>query len=151
MDKWGKDHWSTFAYVESLAVNSGEKGIAIPDNVKMRTNEKTHPHLVGNMGYMTDAFNGSGYPTRLKDGQMKGHDDWDCLDDAVREGLLFDVGTGLNRAFKLTEFGFAISAQLRHHKAEGKVFHTFIPNLSTIKVIPELPCDFKLSEVKERE
>ena len=72
IEKWGKDHWSTFAYVETLAVDGGNDGIAIPDNCKMRTNEKTHPYLVGSTGYITDAFNGSGYPTRLKEGQIEG-------------------------------------------------------------------------------
>lgn len=117
---WGKDHWSTFAYVETLAVEN--KGIAVPDNVRMRTNEKTHPHLVG---HLLGNMGGSKYPTRLKNKEILGHDDWDCLDDAVEEGLLEDVGTGLNRAFKLTEKGMKVAAMLREHKMKGGTFSTF--------------------------
>ena len=124
MKEWGKDHWSTFAYAETLAVDGGKKGLIIPNRSRMRTNEKIHPHLVGvsfgNVG-------GSEYPTRLKEREIKDHDDWDCLDDAVKEGLLTDEGTGLNRAFRLTKSGKEIANQLRNHKAEGKSFSEFKP------------------------
>lgn len=120
MEKWGKDHWSTFAYIETLAVDNG--GFAIPEHQRMRTNEKIHPHLVG-----TSLGNsgGSQYPTRLKDGEIQGHDDWDCLDDAIEEGLLVDVGTGLNRCYKLTKYGQKVASALRTHKQEGKTFTEF--------------------------
>ena len=130
IERWGKDHWSTFAYVETLAVDSGNKGLAIPVKERMRTNEKTHPHLIGNC-CGSDALNGSRYPTRLKDGELKGHDDWACLDDAVEAGLLTDEGSGLNRAFKLTKLGKEIANQLRNHKTTGGVFQTFEASLRT--------------------
>ncbi len=72
MEKWGKDHWSTLLYLETLAVDNS--GFAKPINVKMRTNEIRHPHLVGNIGYLSLALGGSKYPTRLKEGEVKGHD-----------------------------------------------------------------------------
>ena len=68
MSKWGKDHWSTFAYLETLAVDGGKGGWAIPEKARMRTNKKRHPHLLGSTGFSSDALNGSKYPTRLKDG-----------------------------------------------------------------------------------
>lgn len=120
MDRWGKDHWSTFAYVETLAVD--HKGVAQPDRTRMRTNEKTHPHLVG---HLSGNMGGSEYPTRLKDNELIGHDDWDCIFDAVKEGLLKDVGTGTNPAFSLTKLGMKVAALLRQHKMQGGVFHTF--------------------------
>ena len=122
--EWGKDHWSTFAYAETLAVDGGKQGLIIPDRSRMRTNEKTHPHLVG---MHSGNAGGSKYPTRLKDREMDDHDDWDCLDDAIKEGLLTDEGTGLNRAFKLTKLGKKIANQLRNHKADGKNFSEFNP------------------------
>lgn len=130
MNKWGKDHWSTFAYLETLAVDGGKDGWAIPERARMRTNEKTHP-AIGHMknremtGYPMPT-GGSEYPTRLKDGEVKGHDDWDCIDDMVREKLLKDVGTGLSRAFTFTKLGIKAAAGLRKHKMEGKNFREFV-------------------------
>ncbi len=124
MNKWGKDHWSTLAYLETLAVDKG--GWAIPENARMRTNEIRHPHLLGSTGYSSNALNGSGYPTRLKDGEVKEHDDWDCMDDAVEEGLIEDVGSGLNRAWKFTKLGKEVMAKLRQFKMDGGNFKDFV-------------------------
>ncbi len=132
MSNWGKDHWSTLAYLETLAVDN--KGIAKPENVRMRTNEIRHPHLLGNTGIPSNALNGSGYPTRLKDGEVKEHDDWDCVDDAVEEGLVEDVGTGLNRAYKFTKFGKEVMAKLRQFKMDGRSFGNFIFVRSSVPV-----------------
>ena len=70
IENWGKDHWSTFAYAETLAVDNN--GIIIPEVLKMRTNIKTH-------FFMRNPNDGSMYPTMLKNGNVsRGHDDWDC-------------------------------------------------------------------------
>lgn len=127
MSRWGKDHWSTLAYLETLAVD--HTGLAKPVNARMRTNEKRHPHLVeGSLGMMGigAGMGGSKYPTRLKDGEVKGHDDWDCVDDATEEGLIEDVGTGLNRAYKFTKLGKEVMAKLRQFKMDGGNFADFI-------------------------
>lgn len=124
MSKWGKDHWSTLAYLETLAVDGS--GLAKPVNARMRTNEKRHPHLIGNTGFSSSALDGSGYPTRLKDGEVEGHDDWDCVDDATEEGITEDVGTGLNRAYKFTKFGKEVLAKLRQFKMDGGNFRDFV-------------------------
>ena len=125
MEKWGKDHWSTFAYLETLAVDGGKNGWAIPDRKRMRTNEIRHPHLLGNSGFISESFHASKYPTILKEGKVDGHDDWDCVDDIVKEGLLEDVGSGLNRAFTFTKLGKRVVGELRKHKMEGKSFSEF--------------------------
>ncbi len=122
MGRWGKDHWSTLAYLETLAVDYD--GWAKPVNARMRTNEIRHPHLVGD-SYMIGALNGSTYPTKLKDGEVKGHDDWDCVDDAIEESLIEDVGTGLNRAYKFTKLGKEVMAKLRQFKMDGGNFGDF--------------------------
>lgn len=131
IEKWGKDHWSTFAYIETLTVDGGMMGLAVPNNSRMRTNEKTHPHLVGSA--FGPSMGGSKYPTRLKEGEIKGHDDWDCLDDAVEAGLLTDEGSGLNRAFKLTKLGKKVANELRNFKSDGGSFKDFIPKESLKK------------------
>lgn len=124
MSNWGKDHWSTLAYLETLAVEG--RGLAKPVNARMRTNEIRHPHLVGNTGFSSDALNGSGYPTRLKEGEVEGHDDWDCVDDATEEGLTEDVGSGLNRAYQFTKLGKEVMAKLRQFKMDGGNFGSFV-------------------------
>lgn len=121
MGKWGKDHWSTLAYLETLAVD--HNGLAKPMNARMRTNEIRHPHLIGvGLG----CVGGSEYPTRLKEGEVKGHDDWDCVDDATEEGITEDVGTGLNRAYKFTKLGKEVMAKLRQFKMDGGNFGSFV-------------------------
>jgi len=117
IENWGKDHWSTFAYAETLAVDNA--GMIVPDPTKMRTNRKIHP-------FMRNPNDGSMYPTILKnDNVVYGHDDWDCLDDAVKNGLLMDIGTEINRAFSLTEKGRTIANLLRDHKTKGGTFKNF--------------------------
>jgi hypothetical protein len=120
MKEWGKDHWSTFAYVEDLAVNG--KGLAVPDHRRMRTNKKTHP-------FMRNDVDGSMYPTRLKTREVKKHDDWDCIEDMISEGLITYEGTGLNPAYKLTKLGKEVASLLRKHKQEGKNFGEFKVNV----------------------
>ena len=68
MNKWGKDHWSTLIYLETLAVDN--KGFAKPENIRMRTNEIRHPHLVGHTFPGSNALSGSAYPTKLKEGEF---------------------------------------------------------------------------------
>ena len=124
MSNWGKDHWSTLLYLETLAVDNS--GFAKPDNRKMRTNQIRHPHLVGHIFPGSNALDGSSYPTRLKEGEVKEHDDWDCVDDAIEEELVEDVGTGLNRTYKFTKKGKKAMAKLREFKQEGGNFQSFV-------------------------
>ena len=123
MSKWGTDHWSTLSYLETLAVDN--RGLAVPVNARMRTNEKRHPHLVG-VGMMAGSIGVSKYPTILKDGEVKGHDDWDCVDDIIEDGLLEDVGTGLNRSYKFTKLGKEVMAKLRQFKMDGGNYGDFV-------------------------
>lgn len=98
MCRWGKDHWTTFAYVETRWVD--HRGMLGHDH--MRCDRQRHPafYSAKRRAVMlgTDA-DGAKYPTRLKtetpgeDGrwgvaELRGHDDYDCLDDAIREGLV---------------------------------------------------------------
>lgn len=126
--RWGKDHWSTLAYVECRAVDDG----GVLDNRRMRTNPRLHRTLVGvTFGQMQD---GSAYPTRLKDGEIEPHDDWSCLEDMAAYGLLnMYVRTTNDREVfgcdqakvELTEVGQIVAAELREHKASGGNFAGF--------------------------
>jgi hypothetical protein len=93
MSEWGKDHWSTFAYLETRAVD--HKGYI--DSRHMRG------------GFYTKLGEEDKYPTRLRgydgtdpsrlSGVMRrggyaetrlvfNHDDYDCVDDMIAEGLV---------------------------------------------------------------
>ena len=110
-DKFGKDHWSMFAYIESRCVDN--KGILDMRNVRL---------------------DGEQYPTRLygwfedKNNpslEISGHNDLDCADDLEDVGLIENIGTGYNRVYKMTAVGSAVSGELRKHKANGGSYATF--------------------------
>jgi hypothetical protein len=93
--RWGKDHWSTFAYVETRWVD--HRGMLSHD--QMRCDQARHPAFYAAKRHVYANADGSRYPTRLKtettgdDGlwgsvNLPGHDDYDCLDDLIAAGLI---------------------------------------------------------------
>jgi hypothetical protein len=125
--EFGKDHWSTFAYIETCCVD--RKGVV--ELVRMRTDAQRHPGLVGRV-FTSDAV--QRYPTRLRVDAATGklrtlddHDDWDCVEDLEAVGLLAWRGTGIHPVFVLTPLGSQVAGQLRHHKASGGNYCDFTP------------------------
>ena len=126
LGRWGKDHWSTFAYIEHLCVESLDN-IGRPQLNRIQANANRHPGLVVQSLHGT-LLDGSNYGIRLAGGdELPGpdYDEWDCIDDMEREGLLEQVGTGIHPEFKLTEHGRKVAGLLRSHKSRGKSFGTF--------------------------
>lgn len=122
MSMFGRDHWSTFAYVETLCVD----GDGTPEKERMRCLDARHP--------LHAHSDSSAYPTRLKDGTtISQHDDWDCVHDLIVAGLMEDVGSAVNPCFRLTPRGFAVAALLRRHKAEDGRYATFSPTEPSIE------------------
>jgi hypothetical protein len=133
INQFGKDHWSTFAYADSCI--SDNQPI---DPRKMRTNETTHPLLAVNSvtfkfkpehgsrlhGYFDEKSKGNDVSHLL----LTTHDDWDCLEDCEKAGLV-DIRSTINGIVKLTSYGEAVAAELRHHKANGGMFATFISSV----------------------
>ena len=131
--RWGQDHWSTFAYLETRAVD----GKGIIDNRKMRCNTRLHRHFADFDPFTKELHDGSRYPTRLKDGEIERHDDWSCLEDMVAAGLITaqwrvrhaGAAFGNSQArVALTATGQALAAQLRAHKANGGKWPNFTPH-----------------------
>jgi len=117
---WGKDHWSTLAYIETLCVD-GMTGS--PARNRMRCDLDIHPGLAS-----TAAMNepDKRYPTRLvAELSLFGHDDWSCAEDAEAAGVIDIDGTGINPHYTMTEAGCEVVARLRKHKADGGVFANF--------------------------
>lgn len=135
VEKFGKDHWSTFAYVETCCVD-GKEGVGQLERQRMRCNPERHPLLHTSPGGWRDA-----YSTRLagffdfadrndpekaiEAGLMlRGHDDWDCLDDLEAAGLI-EVQSLANGFVTMTEKGMEVAGELRTHKAAGGHFAGF--------------------------
>lgn len=149
MNLWGRDHWSTLAYIETRCVD--HRGEIRPAN--MRTNTGRHP-LFGARGL--GPGDGSKYPTRCNDGsELSDHDDWDCLNDMRLAGLivivrpraaeLWDVPVGSRGSIKyqgrvpsselavkvkLTKLGNQVAGALRAHLAEKYNYATFSPSFA---------------------
>ncbi len=149
LDRMGKDHWSTLAYLETRAVD--HRGVI--KNANMRTSIKRHPLFVarGAMGPPTD---GGRYPTLYKDGEMTEHDDWDCVNDMVHAGLLavkpalewlWEVPVGsrgpikhngrvptkeLKVTVKLTKLGMQVAGELRAHLQKQRRYAEFAPSFA---------------------
>lgn len=97
MALFGADHWSTFAYVETRAVD--HRGQLAHDH--MRCHGGRHPMMLGAKHAVRGlSADGSRYPTKIKASEtpdaaglygvadLADHDDYDCLDDLVAAGLL---------------------------------------------------------------
>jgi len=116
MSQWGKDHWSTFAYIETRITD--HKGV--PNKQHMRCDPKLHPAHAHEGSHM-----GPPAPTRLRDGELPNHDDWSCLEDAEAAGLLTNNGTGMFPVYVLTDKGGEVTDALRKHKRQGGSFGNF--------------------------
>lgn len=86
--RFGRDHWSTLAYIETRTVDN--KGLINHDG--MRCDPQRHPIMMQAKGRALLAglrASGAGYPTILAGGDaLHDHDDYDCLDDLIAAGLL---------------------------------------------------------------
>lgn len=120
IEQFGKDHWSVLVYIETRVVDF--KGLL--DRNHMRTDIERHPRLVGPSQIQTDSRK---YSTRLKNGALDDHDDWDCVEDLTVAGLveMSTIEIVAETKFKLTDFGWKIAGQLRRHLAEGHSYQTF--------------------------
>jgi hypothetical protein len=134
VDKWGKDHWTLLSYMETLCVDSSKKGVGEIDKRRMRTNEKRHPLHAVNLNQGVGSWQAD-FGTRLAGywdslgrkvpkKQVRGHDDWDCLDDLEKIGFI-EVISEANGFVKLTKKGMKVSGELRAYKAQGGMFSGF--------------------------
>ena len=135
--QFGKDHYSALAYLETRVVDKGAgagpepnlnhdmyskvRGIGEIRHDRFRCNQKRHPLLDQSIH---DRNWQDSYSTRLKVGQVIGHDDWDVLDDFDAVGWVEILST-VNGIFVLTEEGLRVAGLLRAHKAQGGNFAGF--------------------------
>ena len=121
IERWGRDHWSVFAYAETCCVD-GQGNIGRPDHRRIYCDSDRHP---GRWNYWGNPRQGK-YPIRLAgDELLYDYDEWDCIDDLESAGLLELLGTGINPLFRMTELGLEYAARLRQHKAHGGRYADF--------------------------
>ncbi len=139
IETWGKDHWSTLAYVETVMVECA--GFQIGLDPRMRTNRRHYrvlsercrsPKRPGGGARSSHSLAVVMRPehgSRLKDGEvMEGHDDWMCLQDMAEAGF-FTVGAGRIEpavVLKLSERGRQVVDALRQFKSEGGKYAAFV-------------------------
>lgn len=130
VEHWGKDHWSTLAYIETIAVDTP---VEVRFDGRMRQ-KRRHFRILHEetksrcRGVPMDPK----YTTRLKgDRTTERHDDWDCVSDAICAGFLEhgenDGELEPNGVLKFTPLGDQVIEALRRHKKGGGVFHAFDP------------------------
>ena len=83
---WGRDHWQTLAFVESCCVDNNGRYKRID---QLRTNSHHWAiQSLRNEFLRPFPMRSSDYKTRLINRDIDNHDDWDCLLDMEREGVL---------------------------------------------------------------
>ncbi len=89
LHRWGGDHWSTLAYLETRCVDYN----GVVENSHMRTTSKRHPTFLGK-AQRRSMMPDRDYPTmvhadeRNAGTEIPDHDDWDCLVDLAHAGFL---------------------------------------------------------------
>lgn len=84
--RFGKDHWSTLAYIETRTVD--HKGTIEHDHMRCDTDRHPMLALAGRRALVSTGHLSRKYPTFAKGEQIENHDDYDCLDDLRAAGLL---------------------------------------------------------------
>lgn len=127
MELWGKDHWSTLAYIETRLVDNG--GFKVEFDPRMWQKRRNFRVLIESAlsnvvrsGVPMDPNHGS----CLVDGAvLKSHDDWDCVMDMAEAGLLTVEEFKPGEPVTLTNEGQRVVMALRQHKVNGGSFGTF--------------------------
>jgi len=138
MAKWGKDHWSTLAYLETVEVECGGFQVGFDGrmrqgrrNFRVMSQECPKPKRPSKCPRPQDAEPmGREDGTRLNDGTVvEGHDDWYCVQDIAMESL-FTTGVDSvepGSILHLSKRGWDVVNALRKHKAGGGNYASFAP------------------------
>lgn len=134
MELWGKDHWSTLAYIETVMVDCNSFQVGLDARMKsnrhhfrVMSEQCSKPKRVGSHSGHAVVMQPE-HATVLNDGSLiKRHDDWCCLQDMAVAGLLSlpqeDIEPGVH--IHLSDLGREVANRLREHKAKGGQFAAF--------------------------
>lgn len=134
LDKFGRDHWSTLAYVETVMVECG--GFQVGSDPHMRSGRRNwrvlregcpKPKRPTRSSLANDLVMSREHGSRLSDGTyVPGHDDWHCIQDMVVLGF-FDSDAEPGVTLRFLPLGQSVALALRQHKANGGTFASFTP------------------------
>lgn len=128
--QFGKDHWSLLAYIQTLCLDANT-GIGRINANRMRTNRNTHPYKGNDCltkwdnNWGTRLFGAFESKNPVADGlKLETHDDWDCLEDLEKNGLV-EIISDVNNFVVLTPEGKKVSLLLSEHKLNGGQYAHF--------------------------
>ena len=119
IERWGKDHWSTLAYIESICVDS-MNGVGRVGRCKVQTNIDRHPEYAHmSVTPVGSQLDGAKFGIRLADSTLPGpaYDEWDCIEDFENNFLVVDVGFTSEPAYRMTRLGNLVAGKVRAHWA----------------------------------
>lgn len=115
-------------YVEAICVDGrkveGLGSVGEIDRRRVRCNPERHPLLLPPDPFGSGPHWKDAYCTRLNEGTVADHDDWDCLDDLEAAGLV-EIMSLVNGYVTMTDEGTRVAAALRKHKSAGGRFGDF--------------------------
>lgn len=135
MSYWSKDHWSTFAYIESVMVECA--GFQVGTDARMKTGRRhwqvlaegcAHPKRPSGPSNSLSLVMRDEQSTKLKNGErVIGHDDWSCVRDMAAAGLFAQSPTDIEPGIVLTlsAKGTEIANALREFKRNNGQFAQF--------------------------
>jgi len=134
-EKFGRDHWSMLAYLETVAVDCA--GFQVGLDAYMRHTRRHHrvmpqecpqPKRAKKVLAQFVLTMQPEHGTRLKDGTVLGdHDDFDCLQDLYAAGYFLATTDGVQPGvvLHLSAKGQRVASLLRAHKSAGGAFRNF--------------------------
>lgn len=142
VSRWGKDHWTTLAYVDTVMVDCA--GFQIGKDSRMKSNRRNfrimheqcpEPKRSGNAFPSQAMAMQPQHATRLRDGTVvESHDDWCVLQDMAEVGLFNVTADELDPGvtIHLSDLGREVVAAMRQHKSSGGQYATFDPVTSGV-------------------
>lgn len=124
VEHFGKDHWSTLAFVETRCVDY--KGVL--DKDRMRCNLNRHAAFAGPVQRRSLIMDWQEtWGTRLNDGSvLPEHDDWDCLIDLTKAGYIEIIDID-DATVKMTPTGLDVVQRLRIYRTGTGRYTGFQP------------------------
>ena len=130
MEFWGKDHWSTLAYVETVMVEHA--GFQIGSDARMKSNRRNFRVMreqCPRPKRTNHAFGGivmnPEHSSVLRNAASVNHDDWCCVQDMAAAGLFIESDCQPGVVLRLSEYGAHVVNALREHKRVGGSYTTF--------------------------
>lgn len=132
---WGKDHFSTLAYIETVMVDCG--GFQVGADPRMRSNRRNYRVMIEGCRKPRRPRDASAdmcqvmeprHTSFLRHGATsENHDDWCCIQDMAYAGFFTvfaeDIEPGVVLHF--SDLGRAAATALREFKSVGGSFSTF--------------------------